>query len=60
MDVFVAWFSMPVFGKGVGIGGKGGAGTRHTSGTAIQFPPILVDAGNINKLLFIQDEFFQP
>src|SRR5262245_35894139 len=40
---------MPMLGKGVGIGGAGGAGTLHTSGNAKTCPPPLVLRGNISR-----------
>jgi hypothetical protein len=40
-----AWLAIAMFGNGVGIGGNGGAGTRQTSGMAMQFPMAVVHAG---------------
>src|SRR5690606_10938038 len=37
----------PMFGKGVGMGGAGGAGTLHTSGKDWHTPPPFVVAENI-------------
>jgi hypothetical protein len=45
-----ACVSWAMFGKGVGTGGDGGAGTLHTSGIAVAEPPPFVDAGNIAHL----------
>ena len=51
---FTAIAHCAMFGNGVGIGGAGGAGTWHTSGTPMHMPPAMVVAGNIGARVYAE------